>query len=195
MSRTEQGVGAADVVLDAEKIGRPLGKWNVAADQIANLVDPAGSHAGDRPVVDEERRSLVAHPRAGGEVDADRAVGRNFAALQLQALQHVLEQRETAEHAVRDVVGKQDAVPAAGLVVEERVELDHAVDLGRRDAQTRCDRVGGIGRNPVELLLNLAQDLQQKRGVPAAMVKNPGHDVFGRHCCLVPLPADPVSAN
>lgn len=48
--------------------------------------------------------------------------------------------------------------------MEERVELDHAVDLGRRDAQTLCDRAGGITRNPVELLLNLAQDLQQKRG-------------------------------
>ncbi|MFZ0604531.1 MAG: hypothetical protein WAN05_24745 [Roseiarcus sp.] len=46
MSRTGQGVGAADVVRDAEKVGWPLGKWNVAADQSANLVDAGGQSGG-----------------------------------------------------------------------------------------------------------------------------------------------------
>jgi hypothetical protein len=42
--------------------------------------------------------------------------------------QHVLEQRPTAEHAVRDVVGKQDPTAASWLVIGKRIELNDALD-------------------------------------------------------------------
>jgi hypothetical protein len=43
--------------------------------------------------------------------------------------QHVLEQRQIAEHAVRDVVGKQDPIAASWLIIEKRIELNDALDL------------------------------------------------------------------
>jgi hypothetical protein len=68
----------------------------------------------------------------------------------------MLEQRETAEHSIRDVVGKENAIPATRLVVEEGVELDDALHLRRGNVESFRDRAGGVGRDPIQFFLNLA---------------------------------------
>ena len=145
VARAEKRVGAANIVFDPEEVGRPLGERNAVADEVANLVDAPSRQASDGPVIDQERRALIAHSGAGGEIDAHSAISRNFAGRELQALEHVLEQGQAAEHAVGDVVGKQDPIAAARFVIQEGVELDHALDQCHGDAETGGDGASRIG--------------------------------------------------
>ena len=64
IARAEQGVGAADIVLDAEIVRRPFGDRYAAAHKIADLVDAVSGEARHRAVVDEGRGPLIAHAGA-----------------------------------------------------------------------------------------------------------------------------------
>ena len=77
-----------------------------------------------------------------------------------------------AEHAVGDIVGKQDAVRAARLVVEVGVELHHAFDPRAWNLQRLGDRSLGLRRKPVQRLLRLAQDLQQGVRIVAVFLQD-----------------------
>src|SRR5208337_2601409 len=80
IARAEQGVGASDIVFDPEELRRPIRKLNAAPDEVANFVDTPRGHTGDRPVIDKERRPLVAHAGARRQIHAYRAIGRYLAA-------------------------------------------------------------------------------------------------------------------
>ena len=95
------------------------------------------------------------------EADAgERAVGGLAAAHTEQAAQFA-RQRAAAEHAVGDVVAPQEVVAPDRAQVEEAIEARHALDDGRRQADTRCDARDQRARQPAGLGLDLAQDLHQ----------------------------------
>ena len=104
LERRQQGLATTNVVVDLEERGRPFPERRADLDEFADLVDPPRRQPRNGEIVDQHRRALVAHPGAGGHVDAHRAISRDLSAPQLQALEHVVEQRRVAEHPVGDVV-------------------------------------------------------------------------------------------
>ena len=180
----EQDVGAPDVVLDLEELGRPVGQRHLVADQFGNLVDARLGQPGNRQVIDQQGRPLVAHAGTRRLADADQAILGHLAALDPQAGAQALHQRPVAEHAVGDVVGEQHAILAARLGVKKGIEAGDTLDLGARHAQRGLQAVDGLRRNPVAGLLNFAQDLHHAGGIPVI----PGNDAiddsrhrFGMH--------------
>jgi hypothetical protein len=159
VARAEKRVRAANVVLDVKIICRPFCDRDSVAHEIANLIDAARGEPRYRSRVDERCWPLVAHAGAGGEIDADSSVRRNLAATEPETLQHVLEQRQAAQHAVGDVVREQDPIATARRVIKKRIELHDALDAGRLDAKPGGDGARGLRRNPPKLFLRLAQDL------------------------------------
>ena len=79
--RLQQRAGAPDIVLDVEKLGRPVVERRARLDQLGDRVDSRCVETRDGDVVDQHRRPLVAHAGAGGQIDADEAVGGHLAAL------------------------------------------------------------------------------------------------------------------
>jgi hypothetical protein len=60
--------------------------------------------------------------------------------------------------------------------------LNHAVDAGDRDAEICRDGPRGVGGNPVEFLLNFAQELKELRRVASTALDHSGDDVvLARH--------------
>ena len=82
---------------------------------------------------------MVAHAGTGSQVDANLTVIRYLTRLELEALGHVVEQRNAAGHAVGDVVGEEDAILAARLGVQKGVELSHGFDARGRDTHLATD--------------------------------------------------------
>ncbi len=157
----QHDVLAADVVVDPEEFRRPRRHRGRGANQLADRVDARLRQTGDCDVVDEHRRSLVAHSGAGRGVDADEAVLGDLPALDPELPAHVLEQLHVAQHPIGDVVAEQHPIPAARLRVQERIEAGDAFDLGARQAHDFLHPVDGFRRDPVAGLLHLAQDLHE----------------------------------
>ena len=145
---------------------------DAVADQLADRVDARLRQARDRPVVDQDRRALVAHSGARRRVDADEPVFGGLAPLDPELPAHVVEELAAAQHAVGDVVAEQHAVSSARLRVQERIEARDALDLGARQAHDLLDAVDRLGRDPVAGLLHLAQDLQQVMRVAAVPLEH-----------------------
>ena len=186
--RRQQGLAAADVVVDAEQLGRPFVERRPRPHQVADLVDPPHRQARNGAVVDQHRRALVAHAGVGGQIDAHQAVGRHLAALELQPAEHMLEQGDVARHAVGDVVGEQQAVTATRLVVQKRIELQHALHPRARNLQLRRDRLDRFRRNPIQRLLRLSQDLQDVSWiVPILLDDGRNNRIRGRHARALQL--------
>ena len=167
----QQDFGTAHVVLHREPVGRPFGDRCFAADQFGHLIDALQRHAGDGAVVDQQGRALVAHAGAGGGIHADQAVFGNPAGFQPELLAHGVHQVGVAQHAVGDVVRPEHAVLAALARMEEAVEGGRAADLGARPAYAFGDSGQRRRREPVQLLLDFAQDLHQAGAIAAMAVK------------------------
>ena len=170
--RTEQHVGTPDVVVDLEKLGRPLVDRYLLADQGADFIDALRRHAGNRDFVDQDGRPLVAHAGTRGQVDADQAVGRDLPGGKAEIVQHALEQNLVAKHAVGDVVGEQDAITAAVLGIEEGIEIARAAHLGIGNVQALGEQHEGVIGQVVEDILHIAQDLEQAIGSPLMALQN-----------------------
>jgi len=180
----EQDVGAPDVVLDPEIGRRPVGQRHLVANQLGDFVDTLQVQAGNRVVIDQHARPLIAQAGAGRLADADQAVFGNLAALDPQVAAQALHKRPVALHPVGDVVGKQHPVFAARLGVNEGIEAGNALDLGARHAQHGLHAVDGFRRDPVAGLLNFAQDLQHAGRIASISVDHPVDntgDRFGMH--------------
>ena len=160
--QSEQHVGAPDLVVDVEPLGRPLLDRNLLLDQFGDPGDTlAIEPRHDLVVVDQQRRTLVAQPGAGAAVDADQAVGAGLPGLDAQPRAQVGHQRLAAEHAVGDVVAEQDAVAAHRPGMEEAVEAGHAFDLGQAQLKLFGKPCQHATRQPAFARLHLAQDLHQ----------------------------------
>ena len=181
----EQDVGPADVVLDLEELGRPVGQRHLAANQLGNGVDARFGQPGNRQVIDQQRRPLVAHAGTGRLADADQAILGHLAALDPQAVAQALHQCPVTLHAVGDVVGKQHPVLAAWFGVKEGIEAGDALDLGARHPEGFLQAVDGFRRNPVAGFLYLAQDLHHVRSIAPMARHHPvdhAGNGFGMHC-------------
>ena len=88
----EQHVLAPHLVLDPEVFARPSRERDLVADQFADFVHALPVKAGDRVIVHQQRRSLVAHAGAGGSIHAHQTILRRFAALDPQLFAHALQQ-------------------------------------------------------------------------------------------------------
>ena len=159
----EQHVAPVDVVGDREELGRPLGQRHLSADQLGHRVDARRRHPRDRAAVDEDRRALVAHAGARRRVDRHETVLRHLATLDPQARAEPVEQRGAACHPVGDVVGEEDAVPAGGGEVQERIEPRHAFDACARQLQPVREERDRRGGQPAFARLRIAQDLHELR--------------------------------
>ena len=159
--RLQQRAGAPDIVLDVEKLGRPVVERRARLDQLGDRIDSRCAETRHGDVVDQHPRPLVAHAGAGGQIDADKAVGGHLAALDAETAEQTLEQLLIALHPVGDVVGDQQPIGAAGLVVEEGVELHHAFDVGEGYFQPLGDLALGLARKPAQRGLRFARYLDQ----------------------------------
>ncbi len=155
--------GAPDLLLDAEQSCGPRIERRAREDQVTDRVDAGGVEPRNRPLVDQQRRCLVAEAEEGRAFHTDEAVFRGLAGLGPQAFAHALQQFGRAAHAVRDVVGKQDVVDAAWFRGEEVVETRDAAHPGDGQAEAGRDAVQRRGRHVVVTLLDFPQDLQQVR--------------------------------
>ncbi len=163
----QQRDGAADVVGNLEQLRRPFPQRGAGVDEIGDEIDALRRQVADRHVVDENGDAVVAQARAGGEADADEAVGRDFAAAEREAGAQALVKSETARHPVGDIVREQHAIGADRAVVEERVEAYEAVDAGARQVQPRRHRFRRLLRDPAKLRLDLLQNLQHEVRIAA----------------------------
>ena len=161
----KQDVGTTNIVLDAEQFGRPFGKIHLIAYQFGDLVDAFRGQPGNCPVIDEQRRPLIAHASTGGRGDADQPVFGNLAGLDPQVLAQALDKRLVALHAIGNVVGKKNPVFAARLGIEKGIKPRHAFDLGARHAQRDFQRADRFRGKPVQRFLDLAQYLHHVSGV------------------------------
>ena len=177
----KQQAGAADIVLDVEKLGRPARDRLAGPDEIDDRVDARLVEPDDRDVVHEQRRTLIAHAGAGGEIDADPPIRRGLAAPQPESVEHALKQRLIAGHPVGDVVRKQYAILAARAVVEERIEFDdrfYARD-GNPEPLGEFDLVAA--RDPAERILRGVQHLHEIVGIAVIAGDRGGDRIIGAH--------------
>ena len=159
--RLQQRAGAPDIVLDVEKLGRPVVERRARLDQLGDRVDSRFAETRHGEVVDQHRRPLVAHAGARGQIDADEAVGGHLAALDAETAEQTFEQRLIALHPVGDVVGDKQPIGAAGLVIEEGVERHHAFDAVDGNLQPLRNFALGLARKPAQRGLRFAHDLHQ----------------------------------
>ncbi len=177
----QQPVAAANVVLDPEEFGRPVGDRRLGLDQAGDLGDPLVGQVGDRSAIGQHGRTLVAHPGAGGYVDADQAVLGDLARLQPQLAAQVAHQCLAARHAVGDVVGEQQPEAARGLWAEQGIETDRAAHPRQGNGQCLGHPKVQAGGDMVMNFLDVAQDLQQRLLAPGMAGQDGLQIGDGRH--------------
>jgi len=87
-----------------------------------------------RSVAVERVGSVFAHAQAGDGLVADHAILGRLARLQAEAFLDGQTHGRAAGHVARGIVANPDDALAHGFVVEHRVELDHAMDVGQGHA-------------------------------------------------------------
>jgi hypothetical protein len=192
----EQGIAAADVVLDRKYSPGQSSSGTCRPDQFADAVDALGRHAGHRPAVDQQRRPLVAHAGAGSRIDADQPVLGNLAALDPQPVAQAIHQLDAAQHAVGDVVREEHAIATDRLQVEKRVKTGDPLDARARQPDRPGDRGQRRRRQVAQRFLRLAQNLHQHSRVTAVTVDDRLQQLaqpfcpnaFFRHASLPPKP-------
>ena len=171
----EQDVRTAYVVPHEEELLGPFGERRAGEDQLADLLDALAGQGWNRAPVDEQRGSLVAHPRARGPTDADEPVLGHLAGLDPEPVAHRLYQALATGHPVGDVVGEQHSVSAVRIDDQERVEARDTSDPRVRDAQQPRDQRERGTRQAAELLLDLAQHLHEAGRVVSPMRQDAPH--------------------
>jgi len=157
----QQDIGAADVADHLEKFTRPLRQWDLPIHQFGDPIQARFVEASERITVHQRRRSLVAHTGAGRRTDCDYSIDAGFTDLDAQPLAKVVQQFAIAEHPVGDVVAEEEVVGTARRGVKEGIEFGDAAHLGRGNVEFLGDPVQGLGRQPGQVVLHVAQDLQQ----------------------------------
>jgi len=165
-------VGEADGVIDAEPLGWPACQRRAGFDERGHFRHALQRHVRDRATIDEQRRTLLAHARAGAVIDKDLTVGPRFTPVDLQRLAQGFQNRRVAEHAVGDVVGNPHAVATARGRGKEVIELDHAMHLGQGQSQRFGDVIAHRRGDAAELGFNAAQDLHQLQRAAAMVIED-----------------------
>ena len=165
-------VAAPDVVGHHEVLARPLGERHLRPDQLAEAVDALCRHARHCPAVDQQRRALVAHAGAGGGIDADQTILGKLAALDPQFVAQAIQQVAAAQHAVGDVVRKENPIAAHRRQMQERVEAGDSLDACTRHSDRPGDQGQSGGRQVAQRLLRLAQNLYQFARIAATSVED-----------------------
>ena len=156
----------------------PRGRGRVRAEHLAAVVDDPvhllGAHPRVDAVVHEQRRPLVAHAQAAGPLEAEPPVGRGLAEADAQLVLELPRHARLARQVARNRLAQPDLEPAARLVMEERVERDDAVDLGRVDPDlVRHDLHREVRHRRVTLLQFLEDRHERGPRAPVARRERP----------------------
>ena len=176
---TEHHIGAAEVVLHAEVLGRPLLYRSARVDELGDLIHAHARQVGERQPVHQGRGALVAQPGARGEMHGGASVGARLAELDAEPVAEIGGESIAPLHAVGDVVADVDDVLAEVRVAQERIEADHASDVSARDAQVIGHQRHRLGRNEVQRVLHLDEDLQQLAQIALVRLEDLAHGIHG----------------
>ncbi len=169
------------------------GHWaqrHLAADERADRADPLRRQPRDGPIVDQQRRPLIAQPGAARACDRHQPVAAHLAQLQPERVQHALAQRVAARHLIGDVVAEPHPKPPLRLRREEAVEPHHALDVGPRHAEARRQLGDRRWRHVAQRRRHLVEDLHQPRRITTVTLQHRGqvqrrHGPEGRHAAGV----------